>query len=551
MKKTRYYPFERNRYFYGKLLTVRDFESEQKYFNDKRRMMNRLLFGAGVVSGLQVIAVDDKSVSVEMGAAIDALGREIVVPAPVTLKLSMMDGFTNNEYAKNVYLCLAYDEKGKEPVHSIANSSVRSDEVSEYNRVLESYRLFIREDAPAPSSFPHGDLLVQTAVLYEDEHVRVLQEAPRVVGAEDVFELVIRIEKSLQSGKIELSGEWEITGADALDSLSFHFSEPQEMQETAYIFRTPLRVNRLPEDKVQFRIKPGSTVLKIGDRQLDSIAADKMSVPVIAEPVAERLMSDFLQKSLEASLESPAEPCLYLARIGLLQVGPTYVIERVEQVPFGEYVYNASAFYRLARAEEQQRRLLHAQARQQRPLHTADTAAQKEAPASPIVRETVAAPLPSDSNDPDVRTGTVGIAVSPFAKSALPFGKAGRSFVSAEIEHGFGAGQVLITASVEEQEQDAISDLLNSNQRVYFGAADVFAGSEYEASLPEYQLGVVTYPQKGTFRIGIKLRQAAEARTVRLRWWAYRAAEEAAPESAVELATLSETAAGAESGEPS
>lgn len=81
-EKTRYYPFERNRYFYGKLLTVRDFESEQKYFNDKRRMMNRLLHGSGVLTGLQVVAVDEKSVSVEMGAAIDALGREIVVPSP-------------------------------------------------------------------------------------------------------------------------------------------------------------------------------------------------------------------------------------------------------------------------------------------------------------------------------------------------------------------------------------------------------------------------------------------------------------------------------------
>ena len=68
----------------------------------------------------------------------------------MTLKLSMMDGFSNNQYAKNVYLCIAYDEKEKEPVHAVANSSVRSDEINDYNRVLESYRLFIREDAPDP-----------------------------------------------------------------------------------------------------------------------------------------------------------------------------------------------------------------------------------------------------------------------------------------------------------------------------------------------------------------------------------------------------------------
>ena len=94
MNKTRYVPFERNRYFYGKLLTVRDFMSEQTYNMDKRRLANRLLFGSGVVSGLQVVAVDDKSISVETGVALDPLGREIVVSSPVTMKLSMLEGFT-------------------------------------------------------------------------------------------------------------------------------------------------------------------------------------------------------------------------------------------------------------------------------------------------------------------------------------------------------------------------------------------------------------------------------------------------------------------------
>lgn len=54
MKNLKSFPFERNRYFYGKLLSVEDFETEQKYFNDKRRTVNRFLFGSGVVCGLGV-----------------------------------------------------------------------------------------------------------------------------------------------------------------------------------------------------------------------------------------------------------------------------------------------------------------------------------------------------------------------------------------------------------------------------------------------------------------------------------------------------------------
>ena len=46
MNNLQYSAGERNRYFYGKLMTARDFEDEQTYFNDKRRLGNRALHGA-------------------------------------------------------------------------------------------------------------------------------------------------------------------------------------------------------------------------------------------------------------------------------------------------------------------------------------------------------------------------------------------------------------------------------------------------------------------------------------------------------------------------
>jgi hypothetical protein len=73
--------FVRNRYFYGKLLDVCHFESEQEYFNDKRWILNRLVTGYGVVCGLNVTLTDDsKQLCVDPGVAIDKAGREIVVP---------------------------------------------------------------------------------------------------------------------------------------------------------------------------------------------------------------------------------------------------------------------------------------------------------------------------------------------------------------------------------------------------------------------------------------------------------------------------------------
>jgi len=73
-------PPVRNRFFYGKLLDVFHFELEQDYFNSKRRMLNRLVTGYGVVCGLNVlIGPDNQSVVVTPGVDLDKCGREIIV----------------------------------------------------------------------------------------------------------------------------------------------------------------------------------------------------------------------------------------------------------------------------------------------------------------------------------------------------------------------------------------------------------------------------------------------------------------------------------------
>ena len=69
----------RNNYFYGKLLDVQHFTLEQRYFNNKRWLLNRLVLGSGIVCGLNLTVTDDH-VCLQPGVAIDPLGREIIVP---------------------------------------------------------------------------------------------------------------------------------------------------------------------------------------------------------------------------------------------------------------------------------------------------------------------------------------------------------------------------------------------------------------------------------------------------------------------------------------
>ncbi len=151
MKNLNYIPFTRNRYFQGKLLTSDDFDQEQQYVNDKRRLINRYMLGAGIAAGLEVIQVDDYSISLEAGLALDYTGREIVVDTPVIHRLSALDGYgeaTQNEGMESLYLYIEYGEMPSEPVHNITRRAVHTVEEEEYNKVKESYHLYVADEEP-------------------------------------------------------------------------------------------------------------------------------------------------------------------------------------------------------------------------------------------------------------------------------------------------------------------------------------------------------------------------------------------------------------------
>ena len=83
---------QRVRYFFGKLLTVDDFQEEQSYFLNRLRRHNRFLHGWGVVSGLGVSVSKANEVVVSAGLAIDCAGNEIALAEPGRIPLVAAKG---------------------------------------------------------------------------------------------------------------------------------------------------------------------------------------------------------------------------------------------------------------------------------------------------------------------------------------------------------------------------------------------------------------------------------------------------------------------------
>lgn len=146
--------FERNRYFYGKLLTVRDFEVEQRYFIEKQRLINRLIHGSGVVCGLRVEQIGDTTkIRIHPGVALDCCGREIVVPTEKELDLK---GLVPSG-VEEVYVLLKYDWCGKEPVPNVSDVS-SCEETCCYSRIMESYKIDISQEMPEPCPSSDRDI---------------------------------------------------------------------------------------------------------------------------------------------------------------------------------------------------------------------------------------------------------------------------------------------------------------------------------------------------------------------------------------------------------
>jgi hypothetical protein len=147
----------RNRYFYGKLLDVFHFDLEQSYFNAKRWLLNRRVFGYGVICGLDVrLSEDRQGVIILPGIALDKWGREIIVPqpsAPVPLASTASQAtYTGeqryHEEADFVHVVLCFHECESDPVPALAGNC-DTDALCASSIIREQYSIAIK-DGKAP-----------------------------------------------------------------------------------------------------------------------------------------------------------------------------------------------------------------------------------------------------------------------------------------------------------------------------------------------------------------------------------------------------------------
>ena len=155
-----YNEFRRTRYFHGMLLDDKDFRDEQNYHAGKRRLLNRLLHGSGIVCGLTA-CWNDKTGKVDVcsGLALDCCGNEIWVNHKLEISLSQlingMAGANGKDPCsqpgqpgtKSYHLVICYKETETDPVSVYLPGAGCDERACEPSRTKEGYCLKLIEGA--------------------------------------------------------------------------------------------------------------------------------------------------------------------------------------------------------------------------------------------------------------------------------------------------------------------------------------------------------------------------------------------------------------------
>lgn len=490
------FPFERNRYYAGKMLTSADFVAEQNYLNDKRRFVNNLMFGSGIVCGCNVYSLDDLSVFVESGFAIDRLGREIVIDTSVVKKLSAIDGFERID-SNRLTLCLRYTEENVHPVYSVNKQSAETE--YEYNRIREGYELFLADTEEVAGGFEMETEFLAKDILYEDEDYRIWVVLPATVCRARYVKLLIQVEKCSGSQKaFSFSGCLQapaFLAADGVHELQVEFSglnlpQGEKVSQEYWLF---VQDSGVAETNLMY--KPGSGWVRSGDEEKELSAGFSMKVLVSDISPRELVDRELGKMSLELRDMGDVQDFICLADITLVRTDSAYIIENISERNVKKYIeapaqdFGRSGFLDFFRGRE--------------PVAGKKEPSQEGGRRSLVVQQ--------ENSRVQMTTGTFEIPVGNRARS-------GQVFYSGEVMHGLGPGNVYVEIGQEQMEEDRVAGA--NTKSVIYGNAALFAREG--GKQPEVETAVKVLNDKGSFVAAVRFGRDADCLMLTYRYVAIR-----------------------------
>lgn len=486
MKNSQILPFERNRYYVGKLLTSADFQAEQTYGSSKRRFLNEMMFGSGIVCGLGVYSLDDLTVMVDSGVAVDGCGREIAVESPVVRKLSTVDGFENLE-TERVALCLAYHEEDVHPVYTVR--SQENGESYECNRVREGWRLLLKDVSAMEGPYIPETEFFTTAVLYADEDYTVTCKMP----AQCPCGAAVRVEVSVcrlndEAGPLTLKADLQtpaFAGEDGGHVLPLELLEICPEGEVTLQYR--MTAQSLPAPESVLLAGSQDIHVRVGGEERTARENFSLRVSVVEAQAAQLVDQAAAAETLEARAAFGGQELVVLAEIELRRTRNAYLIEAVHTMGVRQYIRTPAA----ARLREEL---------------SGWFSPAPEAQAAPAA-ESGESRAAERYADPVYATGSCDIPLGANMRR-------GQVAYSNEIVHGLGPGTVYVTVGTEYLADDA--KLGSTARSTIYGNVNLFAEDQVPVAAVETAVKVMN--DRGSFVVAARLLEDSSQVVLPLRW---------------------------------
>ena len=495
MNHANFFPFERNRYFYGKLLTVRDFEVEQRYHCSKRALLNRLLHGSGVVCGLGVTASDESTLMIESGMALDYQGREIVLPETLFRKLQMLEGQETLAGKKDAYLCLSYAQEDVEPVNA-TGAEVGSQR--QFDLTREGYRLFLTTEPPAYQELLEAAGEENVSVLYQSDDLILVLSVPSGLYAGEEFQVRVLVVKNEKTPPVQFSLEGENTFVESDNGrVRLAYRESREEKRCVYTVDFPLRARALSDVDGQLFPSGCELNVELGSHRYKNYLTVEAAVHLCRDQEESRLRRRRMD-DLSRHLRGRDLP-LYLAKLELIHSAGGVFVGAVTNLPFQQTASGEGEHKSGKNGDLTVTTSVRSLEYWQKP----DVKAVYQ-PSTGGLHLDFGIPSP-EQYDYAVAHGTVDL--------TMPGGIRVNSRVfSKEIAHGLGAGAVDVRLSVEFQDKEETALLC--------GNSEVFKSKNIKLSPPWVEAAAVVYPERGTMRIGLWLHDTVKGNLVRVHYFA-------------------------------
>ncbi len=519
MKNNQLFPFERNRYYSGKMLTSPDFQAEQAYFNNKRRFINSIVHGSGILCGLNVFSLDDLSVLVESGAAIDDFGREIVIPESVVKKLSAIPGFSQIK-GKETLLCIRYQETPIQAVFAV-NQQEKGDSY-EYNRMSEGYELFLKDEKEAAEGFRLEDSFFRKICLCKEQDFQIELTMPAAVCKGVLVKVHLELEKlSEEPLPITWQGTLQMPAFRTEDGnhelqMGFEGLSLEKGETAGKDYWVEAEHPQEGKTDLVFQAENGNQLFRAGNgNQLSQTengnqlyqaenGNQSFQVQIWEEHPAQLVMEEAARTNLEMLSLEQKKDYVVLAKLRLLRTDSAYLIDQVTERGVKRYI--------CAPGWEGKRREYGSYFRENVPLPRGKEKKGEEQVELPTNAKT-------RWDTPFLSTGILEIPLGTGARK-------GSICYSGEIMHGLGRGNVYVELGLECCSAETVPGA-NGNSAVYgknavygnsvvYGNAALFPRETEGMGYVETAVKVLN--DKGSFIAAAKLLKNISAPLLTCRW---------------------------------